>query len=585
MMSRFFQGKLLQSRILRREHLPLLAVLATYPTIVANSGDSQQRYSSNEADKDGKSKEANERLDISKHWDEVKEDWEHLLATAPKSTDHEESNSDDDSAEPSMFDKFRDTIERAVKGSEEGSISSSPPPSDEDNYKNMGSSLFDLVQQQMTGRSSATAIQDIVLQARSMEEQGDVNDTVSLAELLEIAQLSRKKLDSKLIEFMGHAELPVVNPPDLHYFLEHEDETKNPSVKRRKHRFFAGVDVNQVDLLNEQLRLALLSYSDSMEEIQDSLENDFECELAYCDMNSTPGRPSHFIAVNKNQKASSIFFSEDSLEVLLVVRGTKTLTDIITDLLCDEEPYRGGYCHNGILDSGQHLANKHKRLLKNLLEVSGKKKIKLTLIGHSLGAGVATIAGMELNDVPYLDVQVVGFGCPALLSKELSEQTKSYVTTVVSDNDCIPRMSTATMVNAILDIASYDWTHLAKRDIEDAVDEVSSYLPKLLSDYKATILATINESPMRVAPDNIPEERLEPLLYPPGKCVHLYRDGFGISGNEVPCTFFSEIDVNRRMIHDHLVDTGYQLIFLDLMREHHGDHYFQFEIDKKAKSG
>jgi hypothetical protein len=574
MMSRFFRFNTFHSRHLRREHLPLLAVLATYSASVAV--DSQQRYSSTEASKDDKNSKKDETFDITKHWDEVKADWETWFNTSEATTSQ---NDDAESTPPtSALDKFREAVATAVQGN------NSPPPSDKDNYKDMGSSLLQVVHQHMGGQSSTTKIQDIVTQARNMEEQGDVNDTVSLGNLLEIAQLSKKRLESTLIEFMGHADLPVLNPTDIYYFLEHEDATKNPSVKRRKHRFFAGVDVSQVDLLNEQLRLSLLSYSDSLQEIKTSLEENFDCELAFCDMDSTPGQPSHFIAVNKNQKASTIFNSEDSLEVLLVVRGTKTFTDIITDLLMEEEPYRGGYCHKGILESGQYLANKHKHLFKNLMQVSGKKKIKLTLIGHSLGAGAATIAGMELHDLPYLDVQVVGFGCPALLSKELSQQTKNYVTTVVADNDCIPRMSTATMVNAILNISGYDWTSLAKRDIEDAVDEVSSYLPTLFSDYKSSILSTINDSPIRVARNNIPDKRLQPVLFPPGKCVHLYRDGFGISGNEVPCTFFSEIDVNRRMIHDHLVDSGYQLIFLDLMREHHSDHYFQFDIDKKSKS-
>ena len=76
------------------------------------------------------------------------------------------------------------------------------------------------------------------------------------------------------------------------------------------------------------------------------------------------------------------------------------------------------------------------------------------------GAGAASIVGMELNDDPKFDVQVIGFGCPALLSKELSEQTKSYITTIVADDDCVPRMSAASVVNALLDIMEYDYTPL-----------------------------------------------------------------------------------------------------------------------------
>ncbi|CAJ1937994.1 unnamed protein product [Cylindrotheca closterium] len=620
MSHRFYSHAHFQSQLLRhKQHLPLLAVLAAtsigqqqYPEVVPRLS---ARYASSEASKDDKDKKVDKgvtRFDITKRWDDVKSDWEALLQTSSssKTEDDSQDTSPPSSGASSMFDKLKGAMDQA-KGAMDQAMDKSEKgttktPSDQDNLKEMGSNLMNLVQlkwgSKMTGGSSATAqantVQDIIMKARDMEEQGDVKDSISLRELLEIAQMSNKKLESNLTEFFQEEskktgnvftrkDLPALKPPDIYYYLEKEDQDKNPSVRRRKHRFFKGVDVNQIDELNEQLELALLAYADTMKEIQVTLQRDYDCELAYCDMESTPGRPSHFIAVNKNsveKKQSALsFLSSDSstLEVIMVVRGTKTITDIITDLLMDEEEYKGGHCHNGILESGQYLAGKHTTLFRNLLQASGKKKIKLTLIGHSLGAGAATIAGMELNELPEMDVQVIGFGCPALLSKELSQKTESFVTTVVADNDCIPRMSSATMLNAILDIASFDWTAYAKQDIADAVNEVSSYFPTLLKDYKQTILETAHSLPVREMPARIPAQRLEPILYPPGKCIHLYRDGFGISGNVVPCTFFSELDINRRMLHDHTVDMGYQLIFLDLMRQHHEDHHFQFQKEKK----
>jgi hypothetical protein len=49
-------------------------------------------------------------------------------------------------------------------------------------------------------------------------------------------------------------------------------------------------------------------------------------------------------------------------------------------------------------------------------------------------------------------------------------------------------------------------------------------------------------------------DKLEPVLFPPGKCVHYYRDGNGFTGSVVPNNFFSEIDVSRRMIDGKLRD-------------------------------
>ncbi len=150
------------------------------------------------------------------------------------------------------------------------------------------------------------------------------------------------------------------------------------------------------------------------------------------------------------------------------------LIDWFTDLLFDDVPYRGGSAHAGILQSGQYLAKKHEPLFRKLQEqVKGEKSIQITLIGHSLGAGAASIAGMELQDLDCIEkVKVIGFGCPALLSKDLSKKTQDSITTVMADNDCIPCMSTATMVNAILDIGSYNWIPYVQWDIQEAIDQV-----------------------------------------------------------------------------------------------------------------
>ena len=60
-------------------------------------------------------------------------------------------------------------------------------------------------------------------------------------------------------------------------------------------------------------------------------------------------------------------------------------------------------------------------------------------MGHSLGAAAASIAAMELKEhEEWMTVDALGFGCPSLLSKELSESAKDYITTVVADADVVP---------------------------------------------------------------------------------------------------------------------------------------------------
>lgn len=272
----------------------------------------------------------------------------------------------------------------------------------------------------------------------------------------------------------------------------------------------------------------------------------------------------------------------------MVVRGTKSVPDMLTDAFLNATPYRQGYAHAGILRAGTYLANKHLDLLRNINKqlFNGQKNIHVTLIGHSLGAGAATIAAMELTDKKDFTATVTGFGCPAMLSKDLSDAIRPYVTTVIADADVIPRMSSATIANTVLDIMEYDWTPKGKRDVKQALEQIIHPGSKLSILFGGNtdnaivtkIMSLVNqamEQYVHIPPQTT--QRISPILYPPGSCVHFYRDGVGISGAISPCTFFGTIDVSRTMIHDHLIGKGYRRIFLEIMRHHLDDAHFSFD--------
>lgn len=404
----------------------------------------------------------------------------------------------------------------------------------------------------------------------------------------------------------------------LHYYLEYEDARKTPSWKRRIHRFHRSVDVMKVNELNEALLLSELSYADSVEDIRSGLatmynhgrkedkENDDlnrkpQWELLFCDTESRPNEPSHFLAIQKNALPY-----DDVLHVLMVVRGTKSMSDLITDAMIEASDYGytipgaaaaakvvgedailRGKAHSGMQLSGKYIVNRHHALLSTLLELSKKRKIEITLIGHSLGAGAATIAAMEWNTKPFgqakldhdhtdaarvnnmkndiqVSAHVIGFGCPALLSKSLSLATKEYVTTVIADADFIPRISGATLVNLLLDVKSFDYRKEAERDIEQALREVQSRVSSSDDSSKSMLSFKIGEDNIQSvmgfirrgmetvttttdAIDVIVEgkqiKKKQPVLFPPGDCIHFYRDGSGISGAFVPCDFFNEVRV------------------------------------------
>ena len=174
------------------------------------------------------------------------------------------------------------------------------------------------------------------------------------------------------------------------------------------------------------------------------------------------------------------------------------------------------------------------------------------------GAGAASICAIEINarSDPRIQAHVVGFGCPALLSQELAERVSDFVTTVVNDEDCVPRLSGIAVANKVRDILEFDWLPYAQRDIQSVLDELHSRQPLLfrdevISQIRDTVVQPwLLEEQQRVLPPRTPS-CLAVELFPPGKCIHFYRNGedTGFSACCVPNTFFSEWNITRQMFH------------------------------------
>jgi hypothetical protein len=369
----------------------------------------------------------------------------------------------------------------------------------------------------------------------------------------------------------------------LLYYMAEEDAKKNPTWKRRQHRFYNKVSKPTVLQLHDALYLSQLAYVDTLDEFKTGLANfrDNAWELLFGTTDSTPTMPSHFLLIHKNlvplhkPAMSSILPWEiqrdNEIEVTLVVRGTKHLSDMVSDALLEPAEYRGGTAHGGILASGQGLAEKYASKLKELLKHSGRNKIRLHVVGHSLGAGAGAIAAMELHDLDFLNVEAVGFGCPSLVSEELSLASKDYITTVVADADIVPRMSGASMMNVLMKLLEFDWTDLVLEDIEHSLDRARNVLPfgDILPDKETVMKRAMDFVNKQVRPNmsNKTHDRVPNLLIPPGNCIHFFRDGVGFSGSYTPCNYFGEIDLVRTLVDDHLMMPGYHRALINFMRD------------------
>jgi hypothetical protein len=144
--------------------------------------------------------------------------------------------------------------------------------------------------------------------------------------------------------------------------------------------------------------------------------------------------------------------------LLIGVKGTTSFADAITNCVAVTMPHlcapscpftghdkdREIRCHEGMLSGALKL---HDNVYEIVKEVGLRAAYKIHIVGHSLGAGVAALLGVllrsraneQLQDPDYL--QVWAFACPAVLDKQSSLESKSFITTIVNNNDIVPRLS------------------------------------------------------------------------------------------------------------------------------------------------
>ena len=98
-------------------------------------------------------------------------------------------------------------------------------------------------------------------------------------------------------------------------------------------------------------------------------------------------------------------------------------------------------CHEGMLVSAQRLCRRIQSLVKNL---AVDAEYQILLSGHSLGAGVATLAGLILrSQYPSIAdrLQVFAFAPPPVLDHDSALASSKFVTSFVHNADLIPRCS------------------------------------------------------------------------------------------------------------------------------------------------
>ncbi|KAK3836301.1 MAG: Alpha/Beta hydrolase protein [Linnemannia gamsii] len=138
----------------------------------------------------------------------------------------------------------------------------------------------------------------------------------------------------------------------------------------------------------------------------------------------------------------------------IIIRGTFSITDAMTDLVCEYYPYKGGLVHKGIMDNARFVLERSGKDIEAALRKFNLKTIYC--IGHSLGAGSASLLCSLLQDhfadyqvaptaqvphPPKFEVKAYLFAPPPIATPNLAAEWERTQISFINENDIVCRLS------------------------------------------------------------------------------------------------------------------------------------------------
>lgn len=155
-------------------------------------------------------------------------------------------------------------------------------------------------------------------------------------------------------------------------------------------------------------------------------------------------RPGFYVCIDRAQSA-----------VILSVRGTMSIRDGMTDLVCEYVPFKDGLAHSGFLKCSQWFFENIGRQLLLFAEEYGMKNIYC--LGHSLGGATASLTCMHIHDhfltrpegwpmcthdpSKRINLHCYAYGPPPTVSQSISSRYDHLISVFINGEDVVPSLS------------------------------------------------------------------------------------------------------------------------------------------------
>lgn len=177
--------------------------------------------------------------------------------------------------------------------------------------------------------------------------------------------------------------------------------------------------------------------------------------------------PSFALLGNKEKKSA-----------LLLIRGSKSVQDLLTDIQAHPEEIgmatgsspreeaSGGFvdafAHNGMLKAAMWIKDR----IVGSLRILHAEGYQITLAGHSLGAGCASLLSVMLQK-EFEDLQCFAYAVPACVNLHVAESCVDFVHSIVLRDDFVPRAKASNILKLVDELKGFKgcWRETASDDL------------------------------------------------------------------------------------------------------------------------
>ena len=234
------------------------------------------------------------------------------------------------------------------------------------------------------------------------------------------------------------------------------------------------------------------------------------------------------IESTKERNGYVLILDHNLKSLCLYINGTQNFTDLITDLEADSIEFQNGFAHKGMYTISKWYIENLKNLISNLLKEN--ENYEFLIIGHSLGAGIASILSLNLIE-EFPNLKCIGFACPSCLSENLSKKSSNFITSFINQNDFVPRFSIQS-VKEIKKKLPENWKEIFLKDVENTESTWMKSLKKsgaieyLLKEKKNKKEEIKSSSSIKLPPIPLElqkQQKLNQKLFPAGNIFHLFE--------------------------------------------------------------